>query len=998
MRRLKKIKFNLLVCILFSIIGLARCDCSTNPLGHTSELAADPLNVTFEATTGKTEERSVQVFVRSGFVTISSIALLTGKEHYTLSGIPTLPKALEAGEKFTLKVTYKAPAGAPPTGVIRIESDATIPSDGRINIRLLAQSNRQRLVFTPSPVSFGEVQNGDSKKLTVKGENTGRAPLNIQKIDWDTKTNAAFKITNPPKAPMVIEPGETFTFEVEYSPTAKLLDKATMFFTCEGGCAPTDTNPNLRKDPYPLHFHGALAAPRIKLSPAILDFGIQTKGTNQTKHLTISNTGSVTLKIESIQLKKGSSGAFFIPQLSQFEIGPYASKKLPVEFKANGDVKHEGTIEIESNDTSAPVASVLLKGEVAAPDIKVVPRKIAFKVPPGKTFNVTVANVGNQPLKVSEIRVLKGSIREFSAKPLNVTIPHTLQPNEKFEIEVVYSPIDKGTDSAVMEILSNDPDEPIAEVLLQGESTTEPTCELNISPTQVNFGKVLMGQSKEVKVTWTNTGTRTCNIEQMGTATNSSFGPAVINVFRIPHPPTTCTGAKERYACNPVHQILPGQVLETAVSYAPWKNPAVSTNALNHTGYMELLVRESASPIRVNLSGTTEESCIEVYPPTIDFGNVTANCSSPNESLFIYNTCRTSVSLTSFGFASGNKGFQIAQAPTTPHTLKGNQALELTLKYKAAAPAAVSDVFQIKTSFSGQSIISVPVSGKSNTTADQTDTFKQDGPGKIDVLFVIDNSGSMADDQRNLANNFDKFMSWAQKLKVDYHIGIVTTDITIANYNIPGGLIGTPPFLTSQTPNIVKTFQNHVKVGANGSDTEQGLEAMRLALSPPLITSGPNKGFLRKDALLSIIFVSDEPDQSKESSTFYSNFLLNIKGPRRKDMIRVHTVIGLKGQTACGAASVGRYKRLNTTYGGVLADICDTNWGNHLSKIGTATFGLRKQFFLTRAADPTSIVVKVNGTVIKTGFKYNVSANSIDFDTAPAQGATIEIQYKAVCL
>ena len=46
--------------------------------------------------------------------------------------------------------------------------------------------------------------------------------------------------------------------------------------------------------------------------------------------------------------------------------------------------------------------------------------------------------------------------------------------------------------------------------------------------------------------------------------------------------------------------------------------------------------------------------------------------------------------------------------------------------------------------------------------------------GKVDILFVIDNSKSMEMEQRVLARQFDSFLARFQKL--DYHIAIITTD------------------------------------------------------------------------------------------------------------------------------------------------------------------------------------------------------------------------------
>ena len=47
----------------------------------------------------------------------------------------------------------------------------------------------------------------------------------------------------------------------------------------------------------------------------------------------------------------------------------------------------------------------------------------------------------------------------------------------------------------------------------------------------------------------------------------------------------------------------------------------------------------------------------------------------------------------------------------------------------------------------------------------------------VDILFVIDNSGSMSDEQQNLASNFNRFIEvLADQVDLDYRIAAVTTD------------------------------------------------------------------------------------------------------------------------------------------------------------------------------------------------------------------------------
>lgn len=160
---------------------------------------------------------------------------------------------------------------------------------------------------------------------------------------------------------------------------------------------------------------------------------------------------------------------------------------------------------------------------------------------------------------------------------------------------------------------------------------------------------------------------------------------------------------------------------------------------------------------------------------------------------------------------------------------------------------------------------------------DVVDAFNQQPADKVDILMVVDNSCSMQPFQEQLASNFQQFISFFIGANVDYHIGVTTTTIEKPPYdpvNNPGctqadinaipdaGHLVNDSWISSDTPNAETTFQNMVKVGTCGSGFEMGLEGARQALQGAMDSRGPSVGFVRGDAQLSVIFVSDEEDSS----------------------------------------------------------------------------------------------------------------------------------------
>lgn len=176
----------------------------------------------------------------------------------------------------------------------------------------------------------------------------------------------------------------------------------------------------------------------------------------------------------------------------------------------------------------------------------------------------------------------------------------------------------------------------------------------------------------------------------------------------------------------------------------------------------------------------------------------------------------------------------------------------------------------------------------------------------LDILFVIDNSNSMRDEQVSLAANFDNFINVLNNIDgglPNVHIGVVSTDLGAGPYNITGctgngdngvlqnaavGTAGCPvpsdlwikdigDEMGNRTKNytggLAETFSCIAQLGVSGCGFEQPLESMLLALQN---TSGQNTGFLRDDAFLAVIVITDEDDCSaKDPSIFNSDMSLD---------------------------------------------------------------------------------------------------------------------------
>jgi hypothetical protein len=213
----------------------------------------------------------------------------------------------------------------------------------------------------------------------------------------------------------------------------------------------------------------------------------------------------------------------------------------------------------------------------------------------------------------------------------------------------------------------------------------------------------------------------------------------------------------------------------------------------------------------------------------------------------------------------------------------------------------------------------------------ETDLPYDGGCGAVDVLFVIDNSKSMAEYQVALAAQFPQFVNAILDNlpeNVDLHVGITTTDFTCQTAtddpccpdDCPVGntlcQIGTTPdeiellmsfyqpptggsngsnggqgrlFIhdgmtyfalnTADDPEPLKEWFTAAAVaaGEQGSSLEMPVAAAGYALDP--VNAQANEGFLRsEDAILLIVFLTNDPDASLESVATYRDMVLAAKG------------------------------------------------------------------------------------------------------------------------
>jgi hypothetical protein len=170
---------------------------------------------------------------------------------------------------------------------------------------------------------------------------------------------------------------------------------------------------------------------------------------------------------------------------------------------------------------------------------------------------------------------------------------------------------------------------------------------------------------------------------------------------------------------------------------------------------------------------------------------------------------------------------------------------------------------------------------------------------KVDILFMIDNSFSMEQEQANLARNFPAFIDVLRNVQggmPDVHLGVITSDLgagptndacpiggkggTFQGWNRPCGLDPNSRFIAVSDGEHTRNYQGDLarvfgcmaQVGVQGCGYEHQLASTARALS--VAETPDNAGFLRDDAYLQIVLITDEDDcsASPQSDLFTRQF------------------------------------------------------------------------------------------------------------------------------
>jgi hypothetical protein len=268
---------------------------------------------------------------------------------------------------------------------------------------------------------------------------------------------------------------------------------------------------------------------------------------------------------------------------------------------------------------------------------------------------------------------------------------------------------------------------------------------------------------------------------------------------------------------------------------------------------------------------------------------------------------------------------------------------------------------------------------------------------EINMLFIIDDSISMQEDQQRLREEMPFMIENIHNANVDYRIGIVTTSSDGELNDISG-----QRWIDRETPDPIQAFEDASNVGLRGDPLEKGVYSLYLTL-----TSDMNTDFFRTGSPIHVIVITDEPD-----GTFYGTDI-----PSKQDLwdtIDEHkeeaggftftSIVMSIADTSCiGPWGIqvdpSDYLEITNKYPGVQINLCADDWSESIKVLTDDIKGLGTSFGLSEIPVEDTITVHVEHEDVvffhdDSEWDYNQNTNSVVFtNTIPDETSIVIAEY-----
>lgn len=822
-------------------------------------------------------------------------------------------------------------------------AELALPSDPPVVVPLTATVWGVR--FTPTALDFGGVRPGSSAALSVVIENVGD---DVLEVPLSTE-GAGFALDGGSRS-LALGAGATETLRVSFTPSAvgastgRLVAQVCADEGCDPSVALTATG----------------AVPTLSLTPAAVAFGDVIAGSSADAVVTLQNSGGATLNVTALAVDD-PSGFTTVAQAPTLPaaIAPGATANVTLRYApTQGLAALDAVLTVTSDDPATPNATLPITGATSGPGLVASPTALDFgAVDEGESaeLDVTLRSSGTTAAQIESIALDAGTdfaiVSALPALPLTVDVDDTVT----VRVRATAGADDLAGRSDTLRLTLQGAGARTVPLSFAGGTSG---CVPSVAQSYVDISNVALNTTEEADYYVQNVGTTPCVLESAVPASGLTFASEI------------------SFDASGLATIAPGATGVLSFS-------ATMTTETSVAGSVDVTF-QNVAPLRVSAfaAGVPETLVSEI--DGVDLGILPAGCGFGEQAILLSNTGPNDAIIGSIDIEPPGSPFVILDAPgPLPAGLASGKKDLITVGRVAAGEGSYQASLVVR---GNANVLRVPLAMEVTAPGSTiTQRYVAPSAAMLDILFVIDNSGSMYDDQEELATNFHLFLEQPQfnDGSTDLHLGVTTTD---CDAGANGRLVGDPLVITSDTPNMATEFAGNARVGTSGSSTEKGLLAMELALSPPNVP-GVNDVFYRPEAALAVVIVSDEEEGSADTAQHYVDFLHALKGGGLAE--------GLVDLSAVLDGTWGtKYQQAVTAMGGMTLDI-QGSWGPSLGTLADNLADLPQIF---RMGDvPTSgVTVTVDGTP-DASVELDAPNKMFALTTKAPVGSLVEVVYHGAC-
>lgn len=256
------------------------------------------------------------------------------------------------------------------------------------------------------------------------------------------------------------------------------------------------------------------------------------------------------------------------------------------------------------------------------------------------------------------------------------------------------------------------------------------------------------------------------------------------------------------------------------------------------------------------------------------------------------------------------------------------------------------------------------------------DSFEQpETTNGVDILWVIDTSCSMGDNQERLLGGIEEMM--LNLPEADWRLNMISAspDVVAGEQQFP--------LVPGDTIKDAEYMYEHMAVGS----WEQGFSSVE----EYILYNSYAQTWLRWDAALLVVFVSDEEEQSGGTVGDFVYWLDFVRST-----VYVSSIVNLTpSESLCSISDVytgQRYQDATNAFNGVITDICFDDWTEGVRDASVQIDPI-SEWSLTHVPIKESIVVFMDGVPFM-DWQYHSNRNEITFDVIPDGGSLVEIGYR----